>query len=69
MLEVNKRAIDSHPTTRRFPRTLQEAYPKDYLDEVIEGPYHSAPHLSEYPVIFAIATVICMVAYAIWEYF
>ena len=69
MLEVSKEVIDNHPTTRMFPRTLKEAYPRDYLNEVIEGPYYSAPHIAEYPVIFAVATVICMVAYAIWEYF
>ena len=33
-------------TTRMFPRTLEDAYPKQYVNEgVFEGPYYSAPHI------------------------
>ena len=69
MLEVSKEVIDNHPTTRMFPRTLQDAFPKDYLNDVMEGPYYSAPHIAEYPVVLAVATVICLVSYAMWRYF
>ena len=35
------------PTTRMFPRTLEEAYPKDYANVgVFEGPYRD-PHISD----------------------
>lgn len=69
MLEVSKQTIDAHPTTRMFPRTLQEAYPKDYLNEFFEGPFYSAPHISEYSVLFSLIAVIGMVSYAMWRYF
>lgn len=57
-------------TTRMFPRTLEEAYPKIYVNEgVFEGPYYSAPHINELSVLLALITVISMVAFAIWRYF
>ena len=57
-------------TTRLFPRTLEEAYPKIYVNEgVFEGPYYSAPHINELSVLLALITVISMVAFALWRYF
>jgi hypothetical protein len=29
---------DNNPTTRTYPRTLQEAFPKDYLDQWFDPP-------------------------------
>ena len=57
-------------TTRMFPRTLEDAYPKQYVNEgVFEGPYYSAPHIGDVPVLLGSIAVISMVAYAIWRYF
>jgi hypothetical protein len=59
-----------NPTTRMFPRTLQEAFPKDYVNEgIFEGAYYSAPNIHDVWVLFGLITVISMVAYAIWRYF
>jgi hypothetical protein len=56
-------------TTRMFPRTLETAFPKKYVNEgVFEGPYHSAPHINDLSVLFGLITVISMVAVAIWKY-
>ena len=61
---------DFNPTTRMFSRTLEEAYPKEYVNEgIFEGPYYSAPHINDVWVLFGLITVISMVAYAIWRYF
>ena len=55
------------PTTRMFPRTLEEAYPKDYANVgVFEGPYRD-PHISDLAMLLAIIAVISM-AVLIWEY-
>ena len=57
----------SLPTTRVFPRTLQEAFPKDYLNVgVFEGPYRD-PHVSDLATLLAIIAVVSM-AVLIWEY-
>ena len=59
-----------NPTTRMFSRSLREAYPKDYVNEnLIEGPFYSAPNIHDLPVLFALIAVISMIAYAIWRYF
>ena len=59
-----------NPTTRCFSRTLQEAYPKDYVNEnLIEGPFYSAPNIHDLPVLFALIAVLGMIAVAIWRYF
>jgi len=61
---------DFNPTTRCFSRTLQEAFPKDYVNEnIIEGAYYSAPHINDLPVLFGLIAVISMVAVALWRYF
>ena len=57
-------------TTRIFPRTLQEAFPNDYVNQdIIEGPYYSAPNIHDIPVLFALITVISMISVALWRYF
>jgi hypothetical protein len=57
-------------TTRLFPRTLEEAYPKIYVNEgVFEGPYYSAPHINDLSVLMALIAVISMIAFALWRYF
>jgi hypothetical protein len=59
-----------NPTTRCFSRTLQEAYPKDYVNEnLFEGPYYSAPNIHDVWVLFGLITVISMVSVALWRYF
>jgi hypothetical protein len=61
---------DFNPTTRMFPRTLQEAFPKDYVNEgIFEGAYYSAPNIHDVWVLFGLITVISMVSVAIWRYF
>ena len=45
-------------TTRMFPRTLQEAFPKDYLNVgVFEGPDRD-PHISDLELLFGVIAVI-----------
>ncbi|NBX50176.1 hypothetical protein EBT25_09605 [bacterium] len=57
-------------TTRMFPRTLETAFPRQYVNEgVFEGPYYSAPHINDVWVLFGLITVISMVSVAIWRYF
>jgi len=57
-------------TTRIFPRTLQEAFPNDYVNQnIIEGPYYSAPNIHDIPVLFGLITVISMISVALWRYF
>ena len=58
---------DNNPTARIFPRTLQEAYPKDYVNEgIFEGPYRD-PHLSDFAVLLALIAVFAGVV-LIWRY-
>jgi hypothetical protein len=61
---------DFNPTTRMFSRTLQEAFPKDYVNEgIFEGAYYSAPNIHDVWVLFGLITVISMVSVALWRYF
>ena len=54
-------------TTRMFPRTMRDAFWKDYLNEgVFEGPYRD-PHVSDLACLLAIIAVICG-AVLIWRY-
>jgi len=53
-----------------FSRSLREAYPRDYVNEnIIEGPFYSAPNIHDIPVLFGLITVFGMIAVAIWRYF
>lgn len=59
---------DNHPTTRMFPRTLQEAYPKDYLNTTIfEGPYRD-PQLSDFAILCALIAVVGFFFYIFSKY-
>ena len=59
-----------NPTTRIFSRSLREAYPKDYVNEnIIEGPFYSAPNIHDVAVLFGLIVVISMVAVALWRCF
>ena len=61
---------DFNPTTRMFPRSLREAYPKDYVNEnIVEGPFFSAPNIHDIPVLFGLIAVISMVSVAIYRCF
>jgi hypothetical protein len=65
MLEANLK--DLNPTVRLFPRTLEEAFPQDYLSKgVIEGPYYAAEH-SDLAVLLAIVAVVSMLV-MVWRY-
>ena len=44
-------------TTRMYPRTLAEAFPKDVVSEVFEGPYRD-PHISDFAVLLGLISVI-----------
>ena len=56
-------------TTRTFPRTLEEAFPQEYMDKnIIEGPYHSAPHISDYSVLFGIIGTFSFCGFILWNY-
>jgi len=48
---------DINNTTRMFPRTMAEAFPKDVVSEVFEGPYRD-PHISDFAVLMAIIAVV-----------
>ena len=57
-------------TTRMFPRTLETAFEKQYVNEgVFEGPYYSAPNIHDVWVLFGLIAVISMIAFALWRYF
>jgi len=59
---------EGHPTVRMFPRTLQEAWPKDYLNVgVFEGPYRD-PQISDFAVLCALITVVGFFFYAFSKY-
>ena len=61
---------DFNPTTRMFPRTLEEAFPKDYVNEgIFEGAYYSAPHINDVWVLFGLIIVISMVSVALYRCF
>lgn len=54
---------DGYPTVRMFPRTLQEAWPKDYVNEnIIEGPYRE-PQISDGAILFALIAIVSFFVY------
>ena len=65
---MHTQVTDNHPTTRVFPRTLQEAYPKDYINEgVFEGPYRD-PQLSDFAILCAIIAIVGFFFYMFGKY-
>jgi hypothetical protein len=69
MTKMMKQHItDSHPTVRVFPRTLQEAYPKEYVNQdIITGP-HRDPPLSDFAILMAIIAVASFFFYMFSKY-
>ena len=54
---------DNHPTVRVFPRTLQEAFPKEYVNEnIFEGPFRD-PQISDLAVLLALVAVVSFGVY------
>ena len=65
---MQTQVTEGHPTTRVFPRTLQEAYPKDYLNEgVFEGPYRD-PRLSDFAILCALIAIVGFFFYMFSKY-
>lgn len=65
---MQTQVAESHPTTRVFPRTLQEAYPKHYVNEgVFEGPYRD-PHLSDFSILCALIAIVGFFFYMFSKY-
>ena len=61
MMNVNP--DEGYPTVRVFSRTLQEAFPKDYLNEgIFEGPYRD-PQISDLAILFALIAIISFAVY------
>ena len=50
-------------TTRMYPRTLAEAFPKDVVSDVFEGPYRE-PHISDFAILLALIAVATMIVVA-----
>jgi len=57
---------DINPTTRMFPRTLQEAFPKDYINDVFEGPYRD-PQQSDFAMLMALIAVVTLAVF-VWRF-
>lgn len=59
---------DLLPTGRMFPRTMQEAWPKDYLNEdIFTGPYRD-PHLSDFSILLALIAIVSFFFYMFTKY-
>jgi hypothetical protein len=51
-----------------FPRTLEEAYPKDYVNEgIFEGPYRD-PDLSDFAILMALIAIVGFFFYLFTKY-
>lgn len=60
--------LDNHPTVRMFPRTLQEAWPKDYANEnIFTGPYRDPP-LSDFAILCALIAIVGFFFYMFTKY-
>jgi hypothetical protein len=49
-----------------FPRTLQEAFPKDYINDVFEGPYRD-PQQSDFAMLMALIAVVTLAVF-VWRF-
>ena len=66
MMQTN--LTDEHPTVRVFPRTLKEAFPRDYVNEdVFEGP-HRDPPLSDFAILMALIAILSFFVYMFSKY-
>ena len=56
-------------TTRTFPRRMEDAFPNEYMNRnIIEGPFYSAPHISDYSVLFGIIVTFSFCGIIMWNY-
>jgi hypothetical protein len=59
---------ENHPTTRMFPRTMQEAWPKDYVNEdIITGAYRE-PQISDFAILCALIAIVGFFVYMFNKY-
>jgi hypothetical protein len=59
---------DNLTTSRMFPRTMQEAWPKDYVNEdIFAGPYRE-PQISDFAILCALIAVIGFFFYMFNKY-
>jgi hypothetical protein len=59
---------ESHPTVRMFPRTMQEAWPKDYVNEdIITGAYRE-PQISDFAILCALIAIVWFFFYMFSKY-
>jgi hypothetical protein len=51
-----------------FPRTLEEAYPKEYVNQgIFEGPYRD-PDLSDFAILMALIAIVGFFFYLFTKY-
>jgi hypothetical protein len=59
---------DNLTTSRMFPRTIKEAWPKDYVNEdIFAGPYRE-PQISDFAILCALIAVIGFFFYMFNKY-
>jgi hypothetical protein len=59
---------DLLPTGRMFPRTMREAWPKDYLNEdIFTGPYRE-PQISDFAILCALIAIASFFFYMFNKY-
>jgi hypothetical protein len=59
---------DNLTTSRMFPRTIKEAWPKDYVNEdIFTGPYRE-PQISDFAILCALIAVIGFFFYMFNKY-
>jgi hypothetical protein len=59
---------DLLPTGRMFPRTMQEAWPKDYVNEdIFAGPYRE-PQIGDFTILCALIAVVGFFFYMFNKY-
>jgi hypothetical protein len=59
---------DNLTTSRMFPRTMQEAWPKDYVNEdIFAGPFRE-PQISDFAILCALIAVIGFFFYMFNKY-
>ena len=65
---MQQQVNEGHPTTRMFPRTLEEAYPKEYVNQgIFEGPYRD-PDLSDFAILMALIAIVGFFFYLFTKY-
>lgn len=65
---MQKEVEDNHPTVRMFPRTMQEAWPQDYVNEdIFTGPYRE-PQISDFAILCALIAIVWFFFYMFAKY-